>query len=307
MINSAKARLYSFSHGELAQIAMVALIAGATVIAFSPIFVRLSQAGPTATAFWRLTLALPAMWLWTRFDRSEKKLVHTGRSGADRWWLVAAGFCFAGDLAAFHWSVKLTVITNSIFLANLSPVFVTLGAWFLFRHKVTGVFIIGMVIAIMGAAILIGFSFKLSFLNLLGDALGAVTAIFYGSYFLCVKQLSRNFSTATIMFWSGVVAVFVLFPIVLLSGETMLPVNLWGWMIFLGLALLSHVGGQGLVAYSLTYLSASLVAVTLLLQPVLSTVFAWLILYEAISPWQILGGLVVLTGIYVARRGSQIG
>lgn len=307
MINSAKARFYSFSRGDLAQIAMVALIAGATAIAFSPIFVRLSQAGPTATAFWRLTLALPALWLWTRFDRSEKELAHTNRTRADYWWLVAAGFCFAGDLAAFHWSIKFTVITNSIFLANLAPVFVTLGAWLLFRHRVTGVFIIGMVVAIMGAAILIGFSFKLNLLNSLGDALGVVTAVFYGGYFLCVKQLSRNFPTATIMFRSGVVAVFILLPFVLLSGETMLPFNLWGWLILLGLALLSHTGGQSLIAYSLIHLSASLVAVTLLLQPVLSTIFAWLILHEAISLWQILGGLVVLTGIYIARRGSQIG
>ena len=81
--------------------ALVALLAGATCIALSPIFVRLSEAGPTATAFWRVAIAVPFLWL---FYLMSKK---TTRRYAGKWpLLLAAGFAFAGDLAFWHSSIQ---------------------------------------------------------------------------------------------------------------------------------------------------------------------------------------------------------
>lgn len=77
------------------RIALLALFGGATAIGVAPIFVRLSQVGPSATAFWRLTLALPALWLWAML---EKHSSGTRRSlvTADYRWLLGAGVFFAG-------------------------------------------------------------------------------------------------------------------------------------------------------------------------------------------------------------------
>jgi drug/metabolite transporter (DMT)-like permease len=305
ILTNVKSKMLALTGGDLARLALLALIMGAAAISFSPIFVRLSQTGPTATAFWRLTLALPAFWLWMTFEPQPPAPARR-RAKAVYGWLIAAGVCFAGDLAAFHWSIKLTAITNSIFLANLAPVFVTLGAWLLFKQRVTYIFIIGMVIALVGAGLLIGVSFTLSLGNLSGDGLGIATGMFYGGYFLCVKRLRSEFSTATIMFWSGVTAAMVLIPFTLASGENLGPISLWGWLILLGLAWLSHTSGQGLIAYALAHLPATFVSVTLLIQPVLSLFFAWLILKERVDFWQALGGMVVLTGIFIARRGSRL-
>ena len=305
ILTNVKSKMLAVTGGSLARLALIVLVMGAVAISFSPIFVRLSEAGPTATAFWRLTLALPALWLWMTFEpQPAAQLQHHSKAGYG--WLIAAGICFAGDLAAFHWSIKLTAIANSIFLANLAPVFVTLGAWLLFKQRVTYIFIVGMMVALVGAALLIGVSFRLSLMNLIGDGLGVATGMFYGGYFLCVKRLRTNSSTATIMFWSGVVAATVLMPFTLASGETLIPMSIWGWLVLIGLAWLSHTGGQGLIAYALAHLPATFVSVTLLIQPVLSLFFAWLILKEAVGFWQVLGGMVVLTGIFMARRGSQL-
>jgi len=71
-----------------------------------------------------------------------------------------------------------------------------------------------------------------------------------------------------------------------------------------GLALVSHAAGQGLIAYALAHLPAAFSSVSLLLQPVMAALFAWLLLSEGLVPLQVLGGLVVLAGIYLARRGS---
>jgi len=120
-----------------------------------------------------------------------------------------------------------------------------------------------------------------------------------------VKQLRRRFPAATIMMWGGLVSSLVLLLATLLSGEPLLAFTWRGWVVLLGLALVSQVGGRGLIAYALAHLPAPFSSVTLLLQPVVATFFAWLLLNEVLGGWQAIGGVVVLLGIWLARRGSR--
>lgn len=295
----------SIIKSNLPQLGLIALFSGAAAIAFSPIFVRLSQAGPISTAFWRMALALPFLWIWLTFEKRRVPASPKPFAAADYRWLIAAGLCFAGDLATWHLSLNFTTVANSVLLANLAPVFVTLGSWLIFRQRPTTIFIAGMITAIAGAATLIGASFSLSTDHLLGDAIALGTAVFYGGYILCVKRLRDTLSTATVMVGSGLVAACILLPIALLTTKIFLPFTAWGWLILLGLALFSHAGGQGLVAYALASLPAAFSAVSLLIQPVLSTILAWIILNEIVGPQQAFGGIIVLAGIFIARQGSR--
>ena len=110
------------------RLALVALVAGAVGIACTPIFVRLSEVGPTATAFWRLALALPFLWLWTEVG-NRRETAPARRLSAHRTLLALtlAGVFFAGDLALWHWSIGFTSVANSTLLVNLAPVFVARG------------------------------------------------------------------------------------------------------------------------------------------------------------------------------------
>ena len=280
--------------------ALVALLLGATCIALSPIFVRLSEAGPTATAFWRVALAVPVLW----FFHLLKTKSHTRYSG--KWPLLfAAGFAFAGDLAFWHTSIQLTSVANSTLLANLASIFVTLAAWVFLRQKPTGVFLAGLAAALVGVAMLVRTSLGFSPSGILGDALGVVTAMFYAGYILAVKGLrDRGETTLHLMAVTSTITAIILFPVALASGEGMLPASLFGWGVLLGLALISHAAGQGLIAYALAHLPAAFSSVGLLLQPVVAAFFAWVLLSEPVVPLQIAGGVVVLIGIYLARRGS---
>jgi drug/metabolite transporter (DMT)-like permease len=103
---------------------------------------------------------------------------------------------------------------------------------------------------------------------------------------------------------STITALFLL-PVALASGEQMLPSTAFGWWVLVGLALISHAAGQGLIAYALAHLPAAFSSVSLLFQPVMAALFAWLLLSEALVALQIAGGMVVLFGIYLARRGSS--
>lgn len=281
--------------------ALGALLVGAACIALSPIFVRLSEAGPTATAFWRVALAVPALWL-LYFLRNRA----AGRRYSGKWpLLLAAGLAFAGDLGFWHASVQLTSVANSTLLANLAAIFVTLAAWIFLQQKPTRVFLAGLGAALLGVGLLVHTSLAFCATGLAGDALGVVTAMFYAGYLLAVKGLrDRGETTLYLMAVTSTITALFLLPVALATGETMLPASAFGWWILIGLALISHAAGQGLIAYALAHLPAAFSSVSLLSQPVMAALFAWVLLSEGLAPLQILGGLIVLAGIYLARRGS---
>ena len=280
--------------------ALAALLAGAVGIAFAPIFVRWSEVEPTVTAFWRVLLAAAPMWLWTRSQRNARK-----PSGArDFFYLALPGVFFAGDLGVWHWSIRYTSVANSTLLANLAPVFVTLGGWLVFRRRFRRLFLVGMALAIAGAVALVGDSLQFGDRHALGDGLGLLTAVFYASYILAVGKLREHFSTATILAWSATSAAVVLFPVCVALGESFPPATATGWAVLIGLAMVSHVGGQGLIAFALAHLPAAFSSVTLLVQPVMATFLAWVFFDERLGAWQAAGAVVIVLGILLARRGS---
>ncbi|MSP97130.1 MAG: DMT family transporter [Betaproteobacteria bacterium] len=282
---------------------MFALLCGAVCIALSPIFVRVSETGPTATAFWRVALALPLLWPLYAF--LGRRIAPDSRDASTRWLLGVAGIAFAGDLFFWHFSVKFTSVANSTLLANLAAIFVTLAAWLLFSQKPSRLFLVGLITALTGVGMLVSTSMAFSSTALLGDAFGVITAMFYAWYLLTVKGLrDRGAGTLRLMAVTTAITALLLLPIALASGEQMLPVSGAGWLKLIGIALVSHACGQGLIAYALAHLPAAFSSVSLLLQPVMAGVFAWLLLGEPLVALQIAGGVVVLVGIYLARRGS---
>jgi drug/metabolite transporter (DMT)-like permease len=289
--------------------ALVALLAGATFIALSPIFVRLALdagVGPTASAFWRVTLAVPVLWIVYGLRRAPHERRHKGRGYFARsLLLVAAGLAFAGDLAFWHKSIQLTSVANATLLANLASIFVTLAAWMFLRQRPSALFLAGLGAALAGVALLVHTSLRFSPTGLAGDAFGVVTAMFYAAYILAVKGLrDRGETTLHLMAVTSTITAVLLFPVALASGETLVPDSARGWWILAGLALLSHAAGQGLIAFALAHLPAAFSSVSLLFQPVMAAAFAWLLLAEPLARLQVAGGLVVLFGIYLARRGS---
>ena len=279
-------------------LAFLALLAGGCSIAFAPIFVRLSDAGPVASAFWRTALAAPILWAWALREGPAKAGTSFGP-------LLAAGIFFAFDLGVWHWSITYTSVANSTLLANLAPIFVTLAGWVLWRQVVTRTFLVGMVTAIAGMFILVGPNFAIGGTKLAGDALGALTAVFYAGYMLSIKNArDAGASTARLMAWSTTITAIALLPVALLSPQPFVPQGASGWVVLAGLALVTQVLGQGLIAYAFAHLPASLSSVSLLIQPVMAALFAWALFGEAIGTAQFAGGAVVLAGIWMAKRGS---
>ena len=281
--------------------ALATLFAGATCIALSPIWVRIADVGPPARAFWRVALAVPLLWAAAALAPRASAAPDPRR----RWLLAAAGLAFAGDLAFWHWSIQATSVANATLLANLASIFVTLAAWLLWRQRPSGQFLVGLACALAGVALLVRASGGSSPTALLGDGFGVITAMFYAWYLLTVKRL-RDLGAATLrlMAVTTTLTAAILLPVALASGEAMVPASAQGWLVLLGLAWITHAGGQGLITYALAHLPAAFSSVGLLLQPVLAAAFAWTLLGEPLVALQVVGGAVVLAGIYLAHRGS---
>jgi drug/metabolite transporter (DMT)-like permease len=295
---------------SLANRAFAGLLIGAVLIGLSAIFVRLSEVGPLATAFARAALALPVLWAWAWLAnrRQGSALAHAAQGMSRRKLqagLILAGLYFAGDLAMFHWAVTYTAVANAVLIANLAPIIVTAFAVLFIGERVTRTFLAGCALATLGTAVLMGDRLTLSPDQVLGDLAALGAACFYAAYLIAVRRLRQHIDTASIMAWSTSATAIALIPLALAEGGNLWPVTLFGWSMLFGLAWVCHAGGQGLIAYALAHLPASYSAVNLLLQPVLSTIFAWVILAETLGPWQAAGASCVLAGLWVANVGRR--
>lgn len=294
--------------------ALIALFAGAFAIGVAPIWVRLSDLGPSATAFYRLLFAQPCFWIWMFFEKfldkkSQSKNPNSQRSKPEsmsvilKCQLFFAGLLFALDMVFWHWSILKTSVANSTLLTNAAPIFVTLGAWFWFHEKITRRFIEGLLLAILGAAILSGESLsRESAAHLQGDGIALLAAVFYGAYMLSVKQLRESLTPVQIMAWSGIASTISLGIIAWISGEHFVPQSKSGWGILIALAITGQVAGQTLIAFAFKHLPASFSSVGLLFQPAVAAFLSWMILNETMNPMQIVGAIIILLGIFVCRR-----
>jgi drug/metabolite transporter (DMT)-like permease len=160
-------------------------------------------------------------------------------------------------------------------------------------------------VALAGAVLLMGGSLRFSTERLAGDALSVLSGAFYGGYILAVGRSRPAVPTSVLMLWSGVVAALVLLPVALALGDTVIPVTIRGWSVVLGLALVSQVAGQGLIAWGLAHLPASFGAVVLLVQPLIATLVAWVLFREALGVVEFMGACVILLGIHFAHRARR--
>jgi drug/metabolite transporter (DMT)-like permease len=282
------------------RLAVAALLLGGIAIGGSPIFVRLSEVGPLATGFWRVSLALLPFFLMFRLG---KQMDERPIGLRDHVSLLLPGVFLAVDLVAWHLALHMTSVANATLLANLAPVFVTLGSWLFFRARITPVFLTGLALALVGIVVLKGGPRAIGGGQMAGDATAITAAFFYACYMLALGHVRARFSALRILVWTTFAAAVCALPIAYVFEGGLMPSTVFGWAMVVGLAFVSHVGGQGLFTYALAYLPTAFSALTLLLQPVVAALLAWFLLSEPLGVMQAVGGLVVLAGILIARRG----
>lgn len=295
-------RAADIQKSDMQKKAILALLLGGLLISCSPIFVRFAETGPIVTAFWRLALAIvPMLILSNRMSHGADQL--KPQSITDMAILAVPGILIGLELVTWHISLTMTSVANSTLIVNLSPIFVALGGWLFLKQKISRIFLSGLIMAIIGVLILKGGPDTSAHSSLEGDALALFAAVLYAGYILMLGFTRRRFSTSTIMVYTTISASLVILPLALIFEAQYFPTTLFGWVIVFALAWITQAGGQSLITFAIAWLPVAFSSLTLLIQPVVAAILAWVLLSEPLSIWQICGGLVVIAGIMQARRG----
>lgn len=288
--------------------AFLALLGAALSMGVSPIFVRLADVGPFASAFFRVLIALPVLYAWMRFEESrDGGLPDLGPRFSGP--VIATGIFFAGDLLFWHLAILKTTVANATFFATTAPVWVVVFGWLVYRRRVSWAAMAGLALCLFGGLALIWQSFAIAPERLVGDGLAEVTAIFFGAYFLAVEKARELHRAARATFYMTVLTTVILavaaVVATLVLDQRFLPGDLRGWAVLVALGVVSHVGGQGLLAVALGSLPAMFSSLVIFLEAVAAALLAWLVLGERVTLLQAAGGVVILAGIWIARpRGA---
>lgn len=222
--------------------------------------------------------------------------------------VILAGVFFSGDLIFWHLAIVNTSVANATFMAVLAPVWVALGSGVFLGEPVDRKTAIGLGLCLAGAAALIGNSLSLRPDQVIGDIYGFITSVFFGAYFLAVRRARRVLGTGRMLFWSSAVTAVLLFAAALITEDRMWPSAAVAIAALFSLALVSHTGGQGLLAFALGYLPAAFSALVIFLEAVAAACLGWLILGETLGPVQAIGAVAIFAGIAAARpRQSPVG
>jgi drug/metabolite transporter (DMT)-like permease len=277
-----------------APFAFPALLIGSTLLAIGPWLVRLAGVGPVAAGFWRLALALPFLFMIARL---AKQPVHWPGRGLLA--LVAlAAFFFAADLAAWHVGIHMTKLANATLFGNVSSfAFAAWGLW-LARSWPTAIQGSALILAAIGAALLMGSSADLSLRHLHGDMLALIAGILYAGYLIAVQKARGTLAPLPLLFLASAIGAAMLLPLSVALGERIVPDN---WTFVLILALSSQVVGQGLLVYALGSLSPLLVGLTLLTQPAISALVGWWAYGETLSPLDWAGAVAIGAALVLVR------
>ncbi|MBL0370877.1 DMT family transporter [Rhizobium sp. KVB221] len=280
---------------------IAALIGAAFAMSISPSLVRFADVGPLSSAFWRVFLALPILWMWMRAEEGAP----TGKTRSWSLPVFLSGLFFAGDLLLWHLAIMKTTIANATFFATMAPLWVVIFGWLVLRQKAEKSTLAGLGLCLVGGGALVYQSMSLNPAHAIGDALGIGTGVFFGLYFLAVGAARKETSAARVTFEMSLVTVVILLAAALVIEGDILPHTALGWGVLFALAFVSHAGGQGLLSIALGRLPTIFSSLVIFIEAIAAAGFAWVLQNEPVSVTQAIGGAVILAGIWIARPRAK--
>jgi drug/metabolite transporter (DMT)-like permease len=279
-------------------LAFPALLFGNVALAFGPWLVRLSDVGPVAVGFWRLTLALPFLFLIAQVAGQP---AHWPRRALIATVAIAALF-YALDLAAWNAGIRMTKLGNATLFGNTgSLVFAVYGLWLAHRRP-SARQAISLGLALGGAALLMSSSYELSQKNFAGDLLTLGAGVLYGGYLIFVERGRTELEPLPLLILATLFSTPLLLAISGGLGETIWPHD---WTPLIIFALSSQVIGQGLLVYSIGTLPPLVVGLALLTQPAISAAIGWFAYGEGLSATDAVGAIAIAAALVLVRMPER--
>jgi len=280
--------------------AHLALLAGVTCIGFSGIFTRSAGAPGIVMAVWRVAIA--TLVLFIPFWRQDPRRRRMRRSLLGL--AIFGGVLFSTDLGIWQASLDYTTAANATFLGNTAPLWVGLLTLVVLRERLPRRFWPSAVLAVGGAALMI-FSSQGDVSVQQGDLMALSAGLFWAGYQIVTARVRVRMSNLSYVWIMSATCTVLLLPIIPLSGFSFTGYSSRTMLLIVMAGLVSQVGGYLGINYSLGYLSAARVTILIMLQPVIAAVGAYLLLGEAFDGWRLVGGGLIMVGVYLVTRPER--
>jgi drug/metabolite transporter (DMT)-like permease len=213
--------------------------------------------------------------------------------------LAGVGVVLAVHFATWITSLSYTSVASSVIFVHVDPIFVALVSHFVIGERVSRRVALGIGVAFAGASIIALSDLGVGGENLVGDALSIIGAIALGIYIMAGRRLRQRLDLTTY-----VTPVYAVSAVVLAAGSFAVGAPLIGYdsgviLMFFAIALVPMIFGHTLYNWALRWISAPVVSISLLGEPVGASLLAFLILGESLAPLALVGGAVTLAGILV--------
>lgn len=270
-------------------------------VSFAAIFIRLADAPPLIVAAYRLALAALVM-----LPVTLRSLGRTPIRGRALSLTLLAGLLLALHFATWISSLSFTTVAASVSLAATSPLWAALIAWLVFSVAPTLSVMFGVLLAVAGAAI-IGFGDLAGGSNpLLGDALALIAGAAAAGYLMVGRSVMRlGVNLAAYAGTAYGVAALILLPLPALVGLPYFAYSTESFIWIALLALIPQVIGHTGLNYAARHLSPTLVATTILVEPIGAGLLALWLFAEVPSTGTLIGALVLLLGIVLTIRAGS--
>jgi drug/metabolite transporter (DMT)-like permease len=279
-------------------IVLLALLGGNLALAFGPWLVRSADVGPSASAFWRMALAVPFLFMLAARTGQPLKLSRR----ALYWTMILSGAFFALDLAAWHIGILKTKLANATLFANAASLFFPLWGYLVARSWPGRREGAAFALAVAGTALLLGRSAELSRETLIGDLLCLAAGIFYTGYLIVVMKVREELPSWTLLAWSTLATAPPLLLIAGALGEQIMSTN---WMPIIALVVVSQLIGQGLMVYVLGKVSPLLFGLALLTQPIVSATIGYWSYGETLGPADAVGAVLIAAALVMVRLAEK--
>ncbi len=277
--------------------AYVAMVVANVALAFGPWLVRLTDVSSLSSAFWRLALAAPLLFLLTRAVRQPIPRLKPAMMGI----IAIGGLCFAADLGAWHVGIHHTKLANATLFGNAASFLV--AGWVLVstRSLPDRAQTAALTLAVLGTALLLGRSYQVDRGNLTGDLLCILAGVLYTGYLIAMARARGLLEPMPILLISTLAGMGPLLFFALLDGGQFWPDD-WGPLVLLALG--SQVIGQGLMIYAMGHLPPMVIGLGLLLQPFIAAVIGSWQYGERMGMLDIVGGLAICAALVLVRAGK---
>jgi drug/metabolite transporter (DMT)-like permease len=275
------------------------LAIGVVAVSWSAIFIREADAPALAIGWWRMALSGAPM--------GALALLHHRRSPEPLTRESLAPLALSAVFLALHFafwveSLQRTSVATSVVLVAAQPLYVAAVSPWLLNEPVSARVWLAIAIASGGALLMAAEDFGDGFGTVVGDlyaALGGVTA---AGYFIVGRRVRPSVSWFR---YVGVVyplSALILLALVLIARDPLVGYSAKTWTMLALVAVVSQLIGHSAINWALAYISAVIVSISILLEPLITTLLAIPILDETPTAVELVGGALVLAGVYLAIR-----